>query len=136
MGVDAKNRLGLSQYSQDKFVEAARTFRQLIAIQALPPGDRVMALYRLSYAEAYNENYQEAIVAVETALKLVPQNAELTFQLGWVQLQADDFEASVRSLKSAIALAESDPKLEARARLPVGGAVYAAGDVGRSDQSV
>ncbi|MDG1895310.1 MAG: tetratricopeptide repeat protein, partial [Fuerstiella sp.] len=120
IGVDALNRLGLSQYSQDKFVDAALTFRKLIAIQALPPGDRVMALYRLSYAEAYNENYQEAIVAVETALKLVPQNAELTFQLGWVQLQADDFEASERSLKSAITLAESDPKLEARTRLLLG----------------
>ena len=120
MGVDALNRLGLSQYSQDKFVEAAHTFRQLIAIRTLSTGDRVMALYRLSYAEAFNENYEEATTAVETALKLVPQNAELTFQLGWVQLQAGDFESSERSLKSAIALAESDPKLEARARLLLG----------------
>ena len=120
VGVDALNRLGLSQYSQDKFVEAAQTFRRLIAMRTLPPGDRVMALYRLSYAEAFNENYEAAIVAVKTALELVPQNAELTFQLGWIQLQADDFDASERTLRSAITLAESDPKLEARTRLLLG----------------
>ncbi|MEO2028916.1 MAG: tetratricopeptide repeat protein [Fuerstiella sp.] len=120
VGADALNRLGLSQYSQDKFVEAAITFRRLLAMRTLPPGDRVTALYRLSYAETFNENYEAAIVAVETALKLVPQHAELTFQLGWVQLQADDFDASERTLKSAITLAESDPKIEARTRLLLG----------------
>ncbi|MEO2015229.1 MAG: tetratricopeptide repeat protein [Fuerstiella sp.] len=120
VGLDALNRLGLSQYSQDKFVEAAQTFRQLLSVRTLTRGDRVMALYRLSYAEAFNENYEAATVAVETALKLVPQNAELTFQLGWIQLQADDFDASERTLKSAVLLAESEPKLEARARLLLG----------------
>jgi tetratricopeptide (TPR) repeat protein len=120
IAVDARNRLGLSQYSQEKFMEAAQTFRELIAIPALSQDARVMALYRLSYAETFNENFEDATTAVETALKLRPQNAELTFQLGWVQLQADDFEASERSLKSAIQLAESEPALEARTRLLLG----------------
>ncbi|MCP4509305.1 MAG: tetratricopeptide repeat protein, partial [Fuerstiella sp.] len=73
VGLDALNRLGLSQYSQDKFVEAAQTFRQLLAVRTLPRGDRVMAFYRLSDAEAFNENFEAATTAVESALKLVPQ---------------------------------------------------------------
>ncbi len=120
IGVDALNRLGLNQYSQDKFVEAAQTFRQLIAIRSLSQEARVAVLYRLSYAETFNENFEAAITAVKTALKLRPQNAELTFQLGWVQLQADDFEASEGALKSAAGLAVSNPDLAARSRLLLG----------------
>ena len=120
VGLDALSRLGLSQYAQDKFVDAAQTFRQLLAVRTLPRRDRVMAFYRLSYAEAFNENFDAATAAVQSALKLVPQSAELTFQLGWIQLQADEFDASERTLKSAVLLAESEPKLEARARLLLG----------------
>ena len=120
IGVDALNRLGLAQYSLDKFTEAAEAFRQLLAIRTLSEDARVNVLYRLSYAETFNEDFEAARTAVDAALKIRPQDADLTFQLGWVQLQADDFEASERSLKSAILLAESDPELEARTHLLLG----------------
>ena len=122
LGVEALNRLGLNQYTQDKFAEAAATFRKLLSVPTLQVGDQIMTLYRLSYAETFNDNHADALAAIEAAIKLAPSdNGELTFQLGWVQLQAGQPEESEKSLKKAITLAENDTSLDSRARLLLGG---------------
>ena len=122
LGIEVLNRLGLNQYTQDKFSDAADTFRRLLAVPTLPPGDRIMTLYRLSYAEAFSENFDDALAAIEEANRLAPsENGELVFQLGWVQLQAKKLEEAERSLQRAAALAESDGSLASRSRILLAG---------------
>ena len=120
LGIEAMGRLGLNLYMQERFTEAADTFKKLLSIPGLPAGETAMTLYRLSAAEAANEHYDAAITAIETALKVRPENAELTYQLGFIQFQASKYEEAERNLKSAINLSDSDPKLEPRCRILLG----------------
>ncbi|MCA9050015.1 MAG: tetratricopeptide repeat protein, partial [Planctomycetaceae bacterium] len=117
VGVEALNRLGLNQFNQEKYAESAASFRKLLSVPSLPQDQQIMALYRLSYAETLSENHDAALVAIETALSLRADNPELTFQLGWVQLQAKKLDAAEGSLKKAAELGQGDAAFESRARL-------------------
>lgn len=120
MGIDVLGRLGLNRLLQEKYADSARTFRQLLSVPGLPAQQQVIALYRLSQAEVFNDNFKDAITAIETALKLRPENPELTYQLGWVQLQARQYDSAERNLKAAIKLADIDPLLKGRAGVLLG----------------
>ncbi len=120
MGVDVLGRLGLNRLLQDKYADSAKTFRQLLSVPGLPAQQQVITLYRLSQAEVFNENFKDAVIAIETALKLRPENPELTYQLGWVQLQAKQYDSAERNLKAAVKLADVDPSLEGRAGILLG----------------
>lgn len=120
IGVDAMGRLGFNLLLQDRYAESARTYRNLLGIPGLPGQQQLISLYRLSQAEAFNKNYNDAILAIEAALKMSPQNPELTYQLGWIQLQADKYEEAEKSLKAAARLAENDPSTESRASMLLG----------------
>ncbi len=133
VGIRALEQLGINQLASDNYLDAATSFRKLLTIPGLPQDRRVMALYRLSFAETFNGNHAEAIAAVKAALDVSPQNPELTYQLGWVQVQADDFEAAEESLKMAIRLSNADPGTEHRSRLLLGG-LYAQQE--RWDESI
>lgn len=133
LGVEALSQLGMNQFQQDDFTGAAETFKKLLAIPGLPKGERLMTLYRLSFAEAENENYDVAITAVEAALQLEPNHPQLTYQLGTIQLQAKQYENAERTLKTATRLAESDPQLESQCRLLLGG-LYT--QIGRWDDAI
>ncbi len=119
--IEAVSQLGLNQYSQDDYVAAARTFREMLAIQELPDNERAMTLYRLSVVEGRNENYEEAIEAIQAAVRFAPQSPLLTNQLGLLQLQADQYDAAERTLKTAVKLSEGDTRLEADSRTLLGG---------------
>ena len=133
LGIEAMGRLGLNQYMRDQYADAARTFRRLLSVPELSAGDRMMTLYRLSAAEAENENFDDAIKAIEVALKLEPQHPQLMYQLGLIQLQAERYEDSERTLKSTIRLVESDPQLEGQSRILLG-ALYS--QTGRWDEAI
>lgn len=119
--IEAISQLGLNLYSQDEYTKAAQTFRQMLSIQELPDNERVMTLYRLSVVEGRNENYAEAIEAIQAAVRFAPQSPLLVNQLGLLQLQADQYEAAERTLKNAIKLSEGDPRLESDSRTLLGG---------------
>jgi Tfp pilus assembly protein PilF len=119
--IEAISQLGMNQYSRDKYIEAANTFRQMLAIQELPDNERVMTLYRLSVVEGRNENFENAIEAIQSAIRFAPQSPLLVNQLGLLQLQADQPEKAEVTLKSAIKLSEGDPKLESDSRILLGG---------------
>ncbi|MEZ6059995.1 MAG: tetratricopeptide repeat protein [Planctomycetaceae bacterium] len=121
LGIQALEQLGINQLAMDNYADAAGSFRRLLAVPALPQDRRVMALYRLSFAETFNANHAEAIAAVKAALDISPQNPELTYQLGWVQVQADEYQDAETTLKLAIRLSSGDPGTEHRARLLLGG---------------
>lgn len=120
MGVLAMERLGFNQLIQDKYADSARTYRNLLGVPGLPGRQQLISLYRLSQAEAFNKNYDDAITAIQAALKMSPQNAELTYQFGWIQLQADDFDGAEKNLRAAAKLAENDQSLESRASMLLG----------------
>lgn len=120
LGIEAMGRLGFNQLIQDKYSESARTYRRLLSIPGLPGQQQLVTLYRLSQAESFNKNYTDAITAIDTALKMSPQNPELTYQRGWIQLQADNFEEAEKSLKSAAKLSEGDSNLESRSGILLG----------------
>lgn len=120
LGIEVMGRLGFNQLVQDKYRESAITYRRLLSIPGLPGQQQLITLYRLSQAESFNENYVDAIKAIDTALEMSPQNPELTYQRGWIQLQADNFDEAEKSLKSAAKLAEDDPNLESRSGILLG----------------
>ena len=119
-GIAALGRLGWNLYMQDDYAASAEIFRRLLSLPGLPNGERVMTLYRLSLAESANENYDVAITAVETALKAAGNNAQLTYQLGLIQLQAERFEDSEATLRKAVKLSEGDARMMAQSRLLLG----------------
>ena len=120
MGVDVLSRLGLNRLLQEKFEDSAATYRQLLTVPGLPEQQQVVTLFRLSQAEVFSDNFPDAITAIETALKLRPGNPELTYQVGWVLLQAKKFEPAEKMLKDAIKLANVDPSVEGRAGIMLG----------------
>lgn len=120
LGVEVLGRLGFNLLLQEKYAESSSTYRNLLSVPGLPAQQQLIALYRLSQAEAFNENYPDAIRAIETALEMSPGNPELTYQLGWVQVQSEDFESAEKNLKKAITLSEQDPNLEARSSMLLG----------------
>lgn len=133
LGIEIMGRLGLNQYMRDEFAKAALTFRRLLTVPGLPTGERIMTLYRLSIAEAENENYGDAITAIEAALQLEPQHPQLTYQLGLIQLQAKDYEKSERTLRSAVKLSEANPQLEGQSRLLLGALLT---QIGRNEDAI
>lgn len=133
VGIEAMGRLGLNQYMQENYQDAVTTFRRLLSIPGLPDNEQVITLYRLSAAEAENQNFEEAIAAIETALKLRPQNPQLMYQLGLIQLQAKKYDDSEETLKAAIKVSESDPRLEGQNRILLGG-LYS--QLGRWDDAI
>lgn len=133
LGVEALGQLGMNLFQRDDFTEAAETFKKLLAIPGLPKGERLMTLYRLSFAEAENGNYDVAITAVEAALQLEPNHPQLTYQLGTIQLQAKQYENAEKTLKTAVRLSEAEPQLESQSRLLLGG-LYT--QIGRWDDAI
>lgn len=123
LGVEVLERLGFNLLLQEKYEESSATYRNLLSIPGIGGQKQLVALYRLSQAEAFNENYPDAIKAIETALQMSPGNPELTYQLGWVQVQSEDFENAERNLKKASKLSTEDPGLEGRSSMLLG-AVY------------
>ncbi|MEZ6132298.1 MAG: tetratricopeptide repeat protein [Planctomycetaceae bacterium] len=123
LGIEAMSKLGVNQLLNEKYAEASTAFRNLLAIPGLPKTERLMSLYRLSFAEVELGNYDVAITAVETALQLEPDNAQLTYQLGTIQLQAKQFDNAEKSLKTAIRLADGtrqQDSIESQGRVLLG----------------
>lgn len=121
LGVEARSRLGLNQYMTDKYEEAVKTFRFLLAVPGLPQGERIMTLYRLSAAEAELGDFDKATDAIQEAIRLVPQNPQLMYQLGLIQLQAKKFDESEATLRGTIQAADGDPERQGQARILLGG---------------
>jgi tetratricopeptide (TPR) repeat protein len=121
IGVRVLEQLGVNQLTQNKYDEAAASLRGLLSVSGLREERRVMALYRLSFAESFRDNHSEAVAAVKAALQISPNNAELTYQLAWVQVQAEQYEDAKQSLQEAISLARNEPQTGTRARLLLGG---------------
>lgn len=120
LGIEVKSRLGLNQYMNDQFAEAAQTFRELLGMPGLPQGDRIMTLYRLSASAAELGEFEAAIEAVETALKLVPQNPQLMYQLGLIQLQAERYDDAEKTLRAAIQVSGPDTERQGMTRMLLG----------------
>ena len=120
LGVEVLGRLGFNLLLQEKYDESSATYRNLLSVPGIGAQQQLIALYRLSQAEAFNENYPNAIRAIETALQMSPSNPELTYQIGWVQVQSEDFENAERNLKKAITLSQQDPGLEGRSGMLLG----------------
>lgn len=114
MMAECMNRLAFNYLLRNEFGKSAEAYRGLLAVRGLPENQQVVALWRLSQAELRNDNYSESVRAAEAALKMRPQNPELTYQLGWAQLLADQTVESERNLKAAMKLSDEDNELEIR----------------------
>ena len=120
LGVEVLSRLGLNQYMRDKYDEAAATFTKLLLLPGLPDGQRVMTLYRLSAAQAENERFDEALTAIDTALKLRPRLPQLMYQQGLIQLQAGQLSESEDTLRKTVGLPNIDTPLAGQTRMLLG----------------
>lgn len=123
LGLEALNRLGFNQLLTDKYKESAATYTRLLSYPNLPNELKVVTLYRLSQAQAFGEDYPAALETLKRAMIRSPNNPELTYQLGWTELQADDFDKAELYLKKATELANGDPGLVGRSSILLG-AIY------------
>lgn len=117
LGIETLDRLGFNLLLQNKTEEASQTYQQLLTTPGLPNDRALEGLYRLSQAEAFNQKYDDAIKAIEAALKLSNQNPLLNYQLGWVYVQATRFDEANKALEKAATLAQGNPDLGFRTRL-------------------
>lgn len=117
LGIEALDRLGFNLLLQNKTEDASKTYQQLLATPGLPNERALEGLYRLSQAQAFNQKYQEAVEAIEAALKLSNENPLLNYQLGWVYVQATRFDEANKALEKAATLIQGNPDLEFRTRL-------------------
>lgn len=117
LGIETVERLGFNLLLQNKSEEAAEAYQQLLSTPGLPNERALEGLYRLSQAEAFNQKYDDAIKAIEAALKLSNQNPLLSYQLGWVYVQASRFDEATQALERAAVVSEGNPDLGFRIRL-------------------
>ena len=117
LGIEILERLGFNQLLQNNTKEASKTYQKLLATPGLPNDRALEGLYRLSQSEAFSQNYDEAIQAIQAAMKLSDQNPQLNYQLGWVYVQASRFEEANKALEKAAQLAQGNLGLEFQTRL-------------------
>lgn len=112
---------GMNLLLRNKFPQAARTFNQLVALPGLNLGQRLMGLYRLSQAEAFNENHEAALDAITAALRIGDQVPLLHYQHGWVLVQAERYEDALRVLQNCLERFPTDKENVSRTRLLLAG---------------
>ena len=117
LGLETLDRLGFNLLLQNKTEEASQVYQKLLSAPGLTNVRALEGLYRLSQAETFNEKYDDALKAIEAALKLSNLNPLLTYQLGWIYVQASRFEEANEALEEAAALALGNPNLSFRTRL-------------------
>jgi tetratricopeptide (TPR) repeat protein len=113
LSVDDKNKdlhfqLGVVQEKQQRFDDAIRSFRRVIALDS-------------KHAESYNyigymyaergTNLGEAIQLIQQALAIEPENGYFIDSLGWAYYQQGRYPEALRELKRAVSLAKEDPVL-------------------------
>ncbi len=117
LAAQALEEYGFNLLSNDKFAEAARTYSQLVSLPGLNLFKRLEGLYRLSQAESFNENYPAALEAIRLAVRLGnDQIPSLRYQLGWVLIQADQFDEAEKVLESCVRDFAGDPDTHSRSR--------------------
>lgn len=120
--IETLDRYGLNLLLQDKNELSAAAFRQLYAMPGIGPEQRLMALYRLSQAEAFGENYEPALEAIDMADRLAGQPIPLLrYQRGWIQAQAENFDAATEVLESTLEQFPNDAPNVERCRLLLAG---------------
>jgi tetratricopeptide (TPR) repeat protein len=100
--VSTLERYGMNLLMQENNERAAATFRRLYSMPGLGNEQRLMALYRLSQAEAFAENYESALESIQTALRAAPGIPLLHYQQGWIQAQAGDLDAAKAVLEKTV----------------------------------
>ncbi|MBL8817594.1 MAG: tetratricopeptide repeat protein [Planctomyces sp.] len=93
---------GMNLLMQDKYAQSARVYSQLVSVPGLDLGERLMALYRLSQAESFNDNHDASMQAIQTALRLAPEFSLLHYQHGWVLVQAEKYEEAEKILSQSL----------------------------------
>lgn len=121
LAVRVLDRYGMNLLLQNKHAQAARAFAQLTVVPGLLPGQRLMALYRLSQAESFNENYPAALEAIQTAISLGPDIPLLHYQLGWVLVQSEAWEEAEKKLRMVLDQFADDRENSLRTRLLLAG---------------
>lgn len=116
LGTAILDRLGFNLLLQNKPEEAALKYEQLLKLPGLPNAQAIEGLYRLSQAHSFSQKYDQAVDAIQAALKLADKNPLLTYQLGWIHAQASDFDKANSVLKEAAVLAQQDRDLTSRVR--------------------
>jgi tetratricopeptide (TPR) repeat protein len=119
--VDSLDRYGMNLLLQEENQLAAATFRQLFSMPGLPGDQRLMALYRLSQAEAFAENYPAALDAIQTALRIAPQVPLLHYQKGWVLAQQGELAEAEESLEKTEQEFRADNQTTERCRMLLAG---------------
>ena len=102
IGQRALQQLGMHHLLNDRFAESAASFRRLLSLRSLETPVRVLTLRNLAIAEAYNDRIDRALEAIESALAIRPQNAELLYRLGWIYFQDNNSTDAQEALESAI----------------------------------
>ena len=133
IGLVALDQLGVYHLMNERYTESAALFRRLLSIAGLSERQRPIVLLRLAVAESLRGHHDEALEAIQAALKLRPRDPELTFRLGWVYYQADDMAAAEEALESAISLSADVRDVQNSIRMQLG-LVYSRS--GRWDDSI
>ncbi len=94
--------MGAYLVQEDLFADAAKVYREAAEQPALA-NDRPDFLFRLSRAEAFANNPQAALDAVQEARKLLPENPQLAYQEGWVHYYARQYEKAIPIFEQTIA---------------------------------
>lgn len=117
LGRQTREQLGIHYLLNDKAKESAEQFRLLLALRSLPKDRRILALRNLAIAETYSNRFNEALEAIQAALTISPQNAELLYRLGWIHFQNDNPADAREALALAIERSPGDAGIQNNARM-------------------
>ena len=117
IGQRALLQLGMHHLINDRFAESAALFRRLLSLPSLETRVRVSTLHNLAMAEAYNDRFEQALEAIESALAIRPQNAELLFRLGWIYFLDEKSADAQEALESSIENGGNAPNIQNNARM-------------------
>lgn len=130
---DIYDELGLTLLLAEKYDDAVATYRKAIESPA-DDGTRLNLLFRLSQALEFAGKTDEALAAVDEALKVAPEAALLHYQRGWVHFHARRWDEAIGLFQQVIERFPQDADTVRQARLSLSALYVERGDKAKGQQ--
>lgn len=130
---DLSEEYGRHLLLAEKYDEAIDLYREALDSPA-DESTRLNFLFRLSQALEFGGKTDEALEAIETALKHAPEAALLHYQKGWVNFHARRWDEASRLFQAVIERFPQDRDMVRQARLSLSALYVERGDIARGEQ--
>jgi len=130
---DIYDELGLALLLAEKYDDAVSTYRKAIESPA-DDGTRLNLLFRLSQALEFAGKTDEALAAVDEALKVAPEAPLLHYQRGWVHFHARRWDEAIGLFRQVIDRFPQDADTVRQARLSLSALYVEQGDKAKGRQ--